>query len=48
MGKHIIANASVINENRIFIASVVVDGEFIVEIIAEKQLDEDINIKEKI
>jgi dihydroorotase len=45
MGKHIIANASVINENRIFIASVVVDGEFIIEIIAEKQLISDLYIK---
>jgi dihydroorotase len=37
MGKHIIANASVINENRIFTASVIVDGEFIIDIITGKQ-----------
>ncbi len=36
MGKYIIANATVINENKSFFGSVVIEGEFITKIIYEK------------
>ncbi len=37
MGKYVIANASLVNENQIFTGSVVIDGEFITEIYSEKK-----------
>ncbi len=37
MGKYVIANATLVNENQTFIGSVVIDGEFITEIYSDKK-----------